>query len=231
LPREEAEDVMDHPTRSPYPSYDVLDKWDSPDWDEQTREVVRRRLFDVPERLFFTEFETLTLEAVAERIVPQPDRSTAERVPIVPWIDARLHRDQRNGYRYDGMPPQREAWRAGIAGINETAAAIFGGKRFVDVDGATQDEILRRIERGDPPGSAWANLPAKRFFTSVLCTTIVKTYYAHPKAWSETGYNGPSSPRGHMRIWEDGVDPWEARETPVPRSPIDGANDRGGRRE
>jgi hypothetical protein len=206
---------MDHPLRSPYAGYDVLDKWSSPDWDDQTREVIAKRLFDVPEIRFFTELETLTLEAVAERIVPQPDRSAAERIPIVPWIDEKLHEDRRDGYRYDGMPPQREAWRRGVAGIDETAAALFDGKRFLDLDGSAQDEVLRRIEHGDPPGATWTTLPAGRFFKSVLCMTIVKIYYAHPSAWNEVGYNGPSSPRGHMRIWEGGVDPWEAHETPV----------------
>jgi Gluconate 2-dehydrogenase subunit 3 len=206
---------MNDPLRSPYSGYDVLDKWSSPDWDDQTREVVGKRLFSVPEIRFFTDVEARTLEAVAERIVPQPDRSVAERIPVVPWIDDKLHEDRRDGYRYDGMPPQREAWRCGIAGIDETAGALFGGKRFRDLDGSAQDGVLRRIEHGDPPGATWTTLPAARFFQSVLCMTIVKTYYAHPSAWNEVGYNGPSSPRGHMRIWEGGVDPWEAHETPV----------------
>jgi len=70
---------MNDSMRSPYLGYDVLDKWSSPDWDDQTREVVGKRLFNVPEIRFFTDVETRTLEAVAERIVPQPDRSAAER--------------------------------------------------------------------------------------------------------------------------------------------------------
>ena len=205
---------MDHPSRSPYPDYDVLDKWSSPDWDEQTREAIGKRLLEVPELCFFTIPERRTLEAVVARIVPQPERSAAERVPILPWIDRKLHEDQRDGFRYDGMPPQREAWRCGLAGIEETARALFDGE-FGDLDACSQDEVLRRIERGDPPGITWATLPAGRFFTSMLCLTIVKTYYAHPSAWSEVGYSGPSSPRGHMRIWEGGVDPWEAHEIPV----------------
>src|SRR2546430_171192 len=82
-----------------------------------------------------------------------------------------------------------------------------------DLDGPAQDEVLLRIEHGDRPGATWTTLPAGRFFKSVLCMTIVKMYYAHPSAWNEVGYNGPSSPRGHMRIWEGGVDPWEAQET------------------
>ncbi|MGH6796004.1 MAG: gluconate 2-dehydrogenase subunit 3 family protein [Methylocella sp.] len=205
---------MENPLRSRYPNYNVLDKWSSPDWDGQTRGAVRRRLFNVPEIRFFTESEKRTLEAVVERIMPQPDRRKDKKIPIVPWIDEKLVEDRRDGYRYDGMPAQREAWRRGLAGIDDTSSAIFDGKRFADLDGAAQDEVLRRIEHGDPPGVAWTTLPAGRFFSSVLCASIVKTYYAHPSAWSEVGYNGPSSPRGHMRIWEDGVDPWEAHEPP-----------------
>ena len=195
-----------------YPGYDVLDRWSSPDWDDQTRAVVRRRLGEVPEIRFFTENEALTLAAVAERIVPQPDRDGAEKIPIVPWIDEKLYKDERDGYRYEELPPQREAWRAGLAGIDEAARALFDGRSFIELDPLSQDVVLRHVERGDPPGAAWQKLPAARFFKSVLSITIVKIYYAHPAAWNEIGYNGPSSPRGHVRKWEGGVDPWEAQE-------------------
>ena len=63
------------------------------------------------------------------------------------------------------------------------------------------------------PGATWQQLPAARFFKSVLSITVVKIYYAHPAAWNEIGYNGPSSPRGHVRKRAGGVDPWEAQET------------------
>ena len=198
--------------RTRYPKYNVLDKWSSPDWDDQTREVVRRRLEEVPEIRFFNEAEARTLESVADRIVPQPDRDELSKIPVVPWIDEKLYEDKRDGYRYEELPPQREAWRAGIAGIDEAARALFDGRPFIELDPLSQDVVLRHVERGDPPGAAWKNLPAARFFKSVLSITIVKIYYAHPAAWNEIGYNGPSSPRGHVRKWEGGVDPWEAQE-------------------
>ena len=198
--------------RTRYPGYNVLDKWSSPDWDDQTREVVRRRLEEVPAIRFFSDAEARTLAAVAGRIVPQPERGEAERVPIVPWIDAKLYEDQRDGYRYEGLPPQREAWRLGLAGIDEAARALFDGRPFVELDPLSQDVVLRHVELGSPPGAAWERLPAARFFRSVLSVTIVQIYYAHPAAWNEIGYNGPSSPRGHVRKWEGGVDPWEAPE-------------------
>jgi hypothetical protein len=201
------------PTR--YPKYNVLDKWSSPDWDDQTREVVRRRLEEIPPIRFFTDEETKLLDAVAERLVPQPDRSQAGKIPIVPWIDEKLHEDKRDGYRYEEMPPQREAWRLGLKGINETAQALFEEKEFVDLDLLSQHVVLTHVARGDPPGAAWKLLPASRFFKDVLCITIVKIYYAHPLSWNEIGYNGPSSPRGHVRKWEGGVDAWEAHESAV----------------
>jgi hypothetical protein len=194
-----------------YPNYNVLDKWSSHDWDDQTREVVRKRLEEIPPIQFFTHEEARTLMAVAERIIPQPDRSEAEKIPIVPWIDEKLYEDKRDGYRYEDMPPQRKAWRMGLEGIEESARILFDGKEFIDLNALSQDVVLTHVERGDPPGATWKLLPAARFFRDVLCSTIVKIYYAHPLAWNEIGYNGPSSPRGHVRKWEGGVDPWEAQ--------------------
>ena len=60
--------------------------------------------------------------------------------------------------------------------------------------------------------SVFAGGAPRTFVRAALCDAIVKTYFAHPLAWSQTGYNGPSSPRGHVRKWIGGVDPWEAHE-------------------
>ena len=55
------------PSRAPYVDYDVLTKWDTPSWDDQTREVIRKRLVEIPERTFFTEDEWQTLESICAR--------------------------------------------------------------------------------------------------------------------------------------------------------------------
>jgi hypothetical protein len=196
--------------RSRYADYDVLDKWESEDWDDQTREVVRRRLEDVPPVRFFTPEEARLLEAICNRIVPGSERGRP--VPIVPWIDEKLFNDWRDGYRYEGVPPLRDAWRLGLAGIDESARMLHGGRSFVELTPEAQDDVLRRLARGEAVGAAWGQLPAARFFRDVLCLTAVKIYYGHPRAWSEIGYSGPSSPRGHVRNWMGGVDPWDAKE-------------------
>jgi len=196
--------------RTPYRSYDVLNKRDTPSWNEQTRQVVDERLARVPERRFFEPDEWATLEAVCHRLLPQPDRPH-DPVPIVPWIDRKLHENQGPGYRYENLPPLRRAWRLGLAGIDKESHRRHRA-RFVDLDGEAQDAVLRAIRDGEVEGDLWEELPPNRFFNSLLLDTVVGVYYAHPAAWSEIGYGGPASPRGYVRLGMDQRDPWEAKE-------------------
>jgi hypothetical protein len=193
---------------TPYAGYDVLAKWWTPSWDEQTRQVMTARLRDVPERRFFTEHEWHTLEAVAERLVPQPER--AEPIPIAPWIDEKLHHDWRDGFRYEDMPSMGEAWRLGLQGIDEESRRRFSGS-FTTLSSARQDAVLRAIQDGTASGGVWDRLPPPRFFTTVLLKEVVGAYYAHPAAWSEVGFGGPASPRGYVRLGTNQHDPWEAQ--------------------
>ena len=193
--------------RLPYAGYDVLAKWDSPSWDDQTRDVIRKRLAEIPERRFFSELQWRTLEAVVSRLVPQPDRSPP--IAIVPWIDEKLHVNRGDGFRYDNMPVLRDTWRLGLEGIEQESHRMFG-TGFVLLAGDEQDEVLRTIQAGNVEGDAWLHLPAARFFATVLLKEVVGEYYAHPLAWNEVGFGGPASPRGYVRLGADQHDPWEA---------------------
>jgi hypothetical protein len=195
--------------RTPYRGYDVLAKWDTPSWNDRTREVVRRRLHEVPERRFLTEEEWRLLEAVTARLIPQPDRE--EPVPIVPWIDDKLFRNDGPGYRYADMPPMREAWRQGLKGIAGEARDRHG-RPFEDLTSAQQDEILTDVQHGRTDGRWWGDLPPGGFFLHLLLKESVAIYYSHPAAWSEIGFGGPASPRGYVRLGFDARDPWEAEE-------------------
>ena len=194
---------------SPYSGYDVLDKRDTQSWNEQTRAVVRRRLEEVPRRRFLSEEEWLLLEAIAARLMPQPDR--AAPVPITPWIDQKLAEDRRPGYRYADLPPMRDAWRQGLAGIAKEARARHAAV-FVDLEPLAQDALLREVQRGAVDRRLWGDLSAARFFSELLLKEVVAVYYSHPAAWSEIGFGGPASPRGYVRLGFNERDPWEAKE-------------------
>ncbi len=193
---------------NPYSGYDVRAKWHSPSWDDTTREVVRKRLDEVPSRRFLTEAEWATLDAVCARLVPQPDRPD-DPVPITPWIDRKLDEDAGSGYRFADMPPMRAAWRRGLRAIDAEARGRHDAP-FTALDAAAQDALLHRVQCGDVTAHEWEGLPAARFFSSALLTTVVATYYAHPAAWSECGFGGPASPRGYVRLGPGERDQWEA---------------------
>lgn len=192
-----------------YPTYDVLEKWDTPSWNDVTRAVVEKRLKDIPPRRFFSEPQFATLEAVCRRVMPQPER--ARPVPIAPWIDARLHENKGTGTRYASLPPQQECWRRGIDALEAEAQRRYR-RAFAALDPVEQDLILHALDRGDVEAPAWAGLDAKSFMRHVLLRQIAAVYYAHPAAWSEIGFGGPASPRGYSRLVENRRDPWEAVE-------------------
>jgi hypothetical protein len=198
--------------KTPYPDYDVLEKWDSPSWNDQTREAVRQRLDEVPPRRFLSEEQWSLLEAIVARLVPQPER--AEPVPIVPWIDDMLHKNETPGYRYADMPPMREAWRRGLDAIAAEARQRHG-QGFEQLSPEQQDALLSEVQHNRVDKQIWGDLPAGGFFLHHLLKQTVGVYYSHPDAWSEIGYGGPASPRGYARLGPDERDPWEAREVDV----------------
>jgi hypothetical protein len=195
--------------KTPYPLYNVLDKWDSPSFDIKTRNVLTRRMHAIPERQFLTEAEWLLVEAIAAQLIPQPDRT--EPIPITPWIDELLFADRREGFRHDNMLPLRQAWRAGLAAIDGEAQRRHR-RRFVDLDSKMRDAVLLAIQQDEVDRALWRQVPAQRFFTDILLKTVAGIYYAHPAAWSEIGFGGPASPRGYVRLGFGQRDAWEAKE-------------------
>ena len=204
---------------TPYPAFDVASKakWRL-DWDEKTRRLVLDRLRNVPSYRFFSAEEATLLAAVCARALPQDDRPPAERVPIAPWMDERLYAGEGDGYRYADMPDDAEAYRQGLTGFQETATILFDAP-FTQLTSAQQDEVLRSVAGGSPPGATWKRLPARRFFQELM-SDVISNYYAHPAAWAEVGFSGPASPRGHIRLGLGKRDPWEAEES-RPRSSVE----------
>ena len=192
-----------------FPGYDVLGKWDSPSFDDATRDVLAHRLEAVPPRRWLTATEWDLLDAIHARLLPQPDR--ARPIPITPWIDAMLHDDRGEGFRHPDMPPLRDAWRRGLAAVDDEARRLHDS-RFVDLAATARDAVLQVLADGRAASPRWQGIDARRFFIHHLLKTAAGIYYAHPLAWNEIGFGGPASPRGYVRLGFDGRDPWEAKE-------------------
>lgn len=192
-----------------YPGWDVLSQRGH--WDEATLDVVLDRVRNVPDYQFFDEHQRRTLEALAERVVPQAHRPAGRRIPIAPWIDQLCAATLEHGTRYDDMPPQGEAWVRGLAGLDQAARALHGDA-FADLEGEAQDDVIRQVAAGSPPGEVWRQLPAVRWWQVLAVRQLTGVYYAHPYAWDEIGFGGPAYPRGYYALNHGAPEPWEPRE-------------------
>lgn len=166
---------------------------------EATRAAVQARL-DAPAAYVpqFLAPETYALlEAVAACLFPQPDRPE-QPIPLAPAVDQRLAAGKSDGWRYDALPPDREAYRLGLGGIQEIAQVLFHAD-FTALPPAQQHAVLQALAAGTPPGTAWDTLDAGRFFEEMLAE-LTETYYAHPLAQEEIGYVGLADLPGWSKI-------------------------------
>lgn len=193
-----------------YPDFQVLDQ--QAFWDEATRRVVLDRVENVPPLRFFDQEQARVLEAVFARLLPQEDRTAAKRIPILPFVDERLHLGKGDGYRLEGMPPDPDAYRIGVRAIEFMAQEFYGG-HFIDLCSSDQEELLELMRKADPRAAlaAWGALPPHRFFLTLMHDAL-QVYYAHPWAWDEIGFGGPAYPRGYMRLERGEPEPWESEE-------------------
>lgn len=146
------------------------------------------------------------LEALAARLFPQPERPVP--IPLAPAIDQRLAEGRADGWRYDALPPDREAYRLGLGGVQEIAHALFQAA-FEQLDPSQQEQVIEALASGRPPGATWQTLDAGRFFEELLAE-LTETYYAHPWAQDEIGYTGYADLPAWTRIGLNEKEPREA---------------------
>ena len=194
-----------------YPGYNVLNKRNSPSWNDQTRAVIDARLaIDADIHRFCDQTEWQTLCAVCDQIIPQP-AGREPKIPIAAMIDEKLDSGKGDGYRDARLPEQGEAWRKGLAAIN-AEAVVEAGRRFCELADQQRHTVLAKVQKGEVSSPAWEGMPPQLFFTKRVLHDIVAAYYAHPASWNEIGFGGPASPRGYVRMNFDRRDPWEAAE-------------------
>ncbi len=196
----------------------------SPATTAPTRRALLARLDATPPAAprFFSADAFETFQAACARLVP----ATGLAAPVdVAWaIDARLAAGTGDGWRYATLPPDGEAFRLGVAGLDAAAEAAHA-ERFCDLSGAQQDALLHDAQHARGPFAAAlpAGFDAAHWFADWLAEAA-GLFYAHPLAQQDIGYAGfadagptdgaPGAP-GWTRI---GLDEREDRE-PEPLIP------------
>ena len=193
-----------------YPGFSTLSQ--QAFWDEATRKVVLARVEQIPPFRYFSDDEIRLMQAICDRLIPQDDRDEAHKIPIVNYIDERLYTGRIDGYRFEDMPPDHEAHRLGLQGIEAVARHMYN-RSFTELEPLQQDHVLQSLHDANPPagGEIWKKLPVRRYWM-LLVQDAIEGYYAHPYAWDEIGFGGPAYPRGYMRLEGGRPEPWEVEE-------------------
>ncbi len=185
-----------------YPDYNVLDE--VAHWDEETRRVVLDRVDNVPEIRFFTRTEAATLGSFCDMVMAQ-DREP--KIPVLNMVDAKLFAGQLDGFRFAGMPDDRETWRRAARGL-DAVARQHGCDDFTQASREVQERIIGAFHKGELRGEVWDQLDPKRAW-SVLMRSVLSAFYSHPWAWNEIGFGGPAYPRGYARVGVGQRESWE----------------------
>lgn len=186
-----------------FPGFDVLSQ--SEHWDRATEAVVAARLGLHPDIRFFTPGEEATASALVDQLLYQREEP---KIPIVNMIDTRLAEQRTDGWHYEGLPPDGQAWRETLKALDDDAS-IAGAESFADCSWEEQARILELIY--GLKDHLWHGYVAKRvwsLWTRYACTA----FYSHPWAWNEIGFAGPAYPRGYKNLGVNALEPFEVRD-------------------
>jgi len=193
--------------RGRFPGFDVLDSVDA--WDDVTAGVVLARLALPGELAFFTPDEVAVAGPLLDLLLNQDGDP---RVPVLALIDERLAVGETDGWHYDEMPEDGQAWRDTLRWLDNDAAASFYGRGFGELIGDEQAELVQAVQDLAKDGKQWHDWPAVHvwsLWTRYACTA----FYSHPWAWNEMGFPGPAYPRGYLNPGVNARERWEVAES------------------
>ena len=200
--------------RGRFGGFDVLDSVE--EWDDVTAGVVLARLALPDELAFFTPAEVAVAAPLVDLLLAQ---DADPRVPVLQLIDQRLAVNETDGWHYDDLPEDAQAWRDSLTFLDADARDAHAGRGFASLVTSEQAALIQAVQDLGDDGKPWHDWPAKHvwsLWTRYACTA----FYSHPWAWNEIGFPGPAYPRGYLNPGVDGIEHWEARDQldldPVP---------------
>jgi hypothetical protein len=188
-----------------FPGFDVLTQTEH--WDNATRGVVLERLSPTTQLAFFTSDEVATARPLFDLLMGQ---ERERLVPVLELVDTRLARGETDGWHYDDMPEDADAWRQTLAWLNDDAQAQHHAP-FARVGEDVQRELIQAVQNLAHDGKPWHEYPAGHvwsLWTRYACTA----FYSHPYAWNEIGFGGPAYPRGYLNRGVGKLEHWEVRD-------------------
>jgi hypothetical protein len=192
-----------------YPDYDVLDE--TRHWDDVTRRVVLNRVETTPPFRFFDAGEQRALRAFCDLVTAQ---DAEPRIPVLAYIDEKLHSGARDGWQFFDLPDDAVVWRRLAEGLDDEARN-HDHASFADAPLQLQIDLVHALSKADVHGGVWSTMNVARAF-SVVMRYVAQAFYSHPWAWNEIGFGGPAYPRGYAAFGSPHLgeeEHWEEKET------------------
>jgi gluconate 2-dehydrogenase gamma chain len=159
---------------------------------------------------FFTPVEWAFVNAACERLIPKDEHGPGavelgvpqyiDRQMGTPWADGAIWYMQgpffeaKPEFGYQSQLTPKQQYRLGIKAIDGLCREIFE-KPFAELAPASQDEIFKKIEKGELQSP---DLPLNTFFSSFLLQNVMEGYFGDPMyggnrdmaAWTMIAYPG-----------------------------------------
>ena len=133
---------------------------------------------------FFNDIEFKLLGVVCNLLIPQGNNSSGQ-VNLAALFDKRMASGQGKGWRYDVLPPDKELFKGGLEGIEQSALEMYQ-ERFIFLSYKKQHEVLSFVQSGEAKGDTWKHIPSALFFRELLAS-LTELYYSHPIAKDDIG--------------------------------------------
>jgi gluconate 2-dehydrogenase gamma chain len=159
---------------------------------------------------YFTSGEWAFINAACARLIPDDEHGPGavalgvpqyiDRQMSTPWAEGAIWYmqgpfvDAKPEFGYQSQMTPKQQYRIGIKAIDAVCQDHLK-KSFIDLSAEQQDDVLRRIEKGE-----WtsADIPLRVFFSSFLLKNVMEGYFCDPMyggnkdmaAWTMIAYPG-----------------------------------------
>ncbi|WP_161992831.1 gluconate 2-dehydrogenase subunit 3 family protein [Aureimonas leprariae] len=164
---------------------------------DRVSEQLRRELLDRarpddpdyrPQTMTAAQFAAL--RALVDRVIPQDGAPV--RIDLAARLDRMMATSEGNGWRYEALPTDPEAYNRGLDTLNAVAGAGHAGRTFAELSGAERDRILEAAAAEEPfdaPGAPFDAAQLALWFEEVR-SDAARLYVAHPATMARLGYSG-----------------------------------------
>ncbi|KTR88185.1 hypothetical protein NS220_16480 [Microbacterium testaceum] len=139
------------------------------------------------------------LREIADLVVPQDGPA----IDIAARVDAQLARGEGDGWRNADLPPDPEAYRAGL----DTLAAIW------PTDPTSREDVLRAAIEGTTDAEGPFDAARLKLWLEDARNDLVRQWLAHPASMARLGYDGfatgGSPMRGYVELRLGRREDWE----------------------